>query len=64
MSERAPPVIFMFYARPWFFDPKNHLRVSRILLDMADPSRVLSQSLFDPTQTPYVYCSARGHIDF
>jgi hypothetical protein len=34
MSERARPIIYMVYARPWFFDLQNHLRVSRIPLDM------------------------------
>jgi hypothetical protein len=32
-SERARPIVYMVYARPWFFDHGNHVR--RIPLDMS-----------------------------
>jgi ectoine hydroxylase-related dioxygenase (phytanoyl-CoA dioxygenase family) len=34
LSGRARPMVYMVYARPWFFDQHNHVRVSRIPLDM------------------------------
>jgi ectoine hydroxylase-related dioxygenase (phytanoyl-CoA dioxygenase family) len=31
---RARPIVYMVYARPWFFDQHNHLRTGRIPLDI------------------------------
>jgi hypothetical protein len=33
-SGRARPIVYMVYARPWFFDFHNHVRVRRAPLDM------------------------------
>jgi Phytanoyl-CoA dioxygenase (PhyH)/SEC-C motif len=33
-SGRARPIIYMVYARPWFFDHGNHVRLSRVPVDM------------------------------
>jgi SEC-C motif len=33
-SGRARPMVYMVYARPWFFDYHNHIRVSRVPLDL------------------------------
>jgi Phytanoyl-CoA dioxygenase (PhyH)/SEC-C motif len=33
-SGQARPIVYMVYARPWFFDQQNHVRASRIPLDM------------------------------
>jgi ectoine hydroxylase-related dioxygenase (phytanoyl-CoA dioxygenase family) len=30
----ARPIVYMVYARPWFFDQQNHVRSSRVPLDM------------------------------
>jgi Phytanoyl-CoA dioxygenase (PhyH)/SEC-C motif len=34
-SGRARPIVYLVYARPWFFDQQNQVRVSRIPLDMS-----------------------------
>jgi hypothetical protein len=34
LSEQARPMLYMVYARPWFFDQHNHFRRSRNPLDM------------------------------
>jgi len=33
-SGQARPIVYLVYARPWFFDQQNHVRASRIPLDM------------------------------
>lgn len=33
-TSRARPIVYMVYARPWFFDQHNHLRTGRMPLDM------------------------------
>jgi hypothetical protein len=33
-SGRARPIVYMVYARPWFFDHGNHVRLSRVPVDM------------------------------
>jgi hypothetical protein len=33
-SARARPIVYMVYARPWFFDHANHVNRSRIPVDM------------------------------
>ena len=33
-SGRARPIVYMVYARPWFFDQQNHVRAGRLPLDM------------------------------
>jgi len=32
LSQQARPIVYMVYARPWFFDDVNH--INRIPLDM------------------------------
>lgn len=33
-SSRARPIVYMVYARPWFFDHENHVNRSRVPVDM------------------------------
>ena len=33
-SNRARPIVYMVYARPWFFDHANHVNRRRIPVDM------------------------------